>query len=215
MTKESLSWAADQMRQEMIKDSQKFPGVCDTQGNCLNNMSGISMGVNGDGTKVAGGRVDLEKICGEGRCTKDNTTASGYVENSDKTVKMNLMTDAEGRSITLPELLAANPTWRSEMGGWQGDIGQMGIKGYTFDYGKNSIWDKVAEAYAGTHDMLNSKIWYDEQGNIKQGMTKLETNIGEITNKTNVLLATPFALSVLLPPEVWNAIQVGIKVVKP
>jgi filamentous hemagglutinin len=71
--------------------------------------------------------------------------------------------------------------------------------------------DKLTEAYAGTHDMLNSFIWYDSLGNGKslRDSPVLRT-VGNVTNQTNVVIATPFALSVLLPPEVWNAISVGI-----
>ena len=59
VTKESLSWAADQMRQAMIEDSMKFPGICVGTTDCISNMSGESVGVNGDGKKVAGGRIIL------------------------------------------------------------------------------------------------------------------------------------------------------------
>ncbi len=68
------------------------------------------------------------------------------------------------------------------------------------------FWDKLAEAYSGTHDTLNSFIWYDELGNGKKLDGTLIGEIGNATNISNVVLATPFALSVLLPPEVWNAV---------
>ncbi|RST52324.1 hemagglutinin repeat-containing protein, partial [Variovorax sp. MHTC-1] len=74
VTRESLVWAADQMRQSMIEDSKKFPGICDTHGNCLDNKSGVSVGVNGDYFKLAGGRVDVEQLCGNNRCTINEVT---------------------------------------------------------------------------------------------------------------------------------------------
>jgi len=71
--------------------------------------------------------------------------------------------------------------------------------------------DKLAEAYAGTRDMLNGFIWYDSLGNGKSLRdSPVLKNISNVINQTNVVLATPFALSVLLPPEVWNTISVGI-----
>lgn len=69
----------------------------------------------------------------------------------------------------------------------------------------------MAEAYAGTHDTLNSKIWYDAQGNIRSGVEQTFVGrVGDFANYTNVILASPFALSVLLPPEVWSAVLVGL-----
>lgn len=73
------------------------------------------------------------------------------------------------------------------------------------------FWDKLAEAYSGTHDTLNSLIWCDELGNGKKLDGSLLGKIGDLTNLTNVVLATPFAMSVLLPPEVWNTVFSLIK----
>lgn len=57
----------------------------------------------------------------------------------------------------------------------------------------------------------NRKIWYDAQGNIKQGVEKTAVGaVGDITNYTNVVVATPFALAALLPREVWQAISLAI-----
>ena len=92
------------------------------------------------------------------------------------------------------------------MGGWQGGAGRFGF----FDYLPNSLWDRVAEAYAGPHDVMNSFIWYDSQGNIKPSVNgSLLGRIGDVTNYTNVLLATPFALGKLLPPVTLDAIRAG------
>jgi filamentous hemagglutinin len=83
----------------------------------------------------------------------------------------------------------------------------MEILGIQFDYTKGSLWDKLAEAYAGTHDTLNSIIWYDKLGNGKDLDGTGMALIGKAANNANVLFATPFAASVLLPPELWNAIN--------
>ncbi len=94
------------------------------------------------------------------------------------------------------------------MGGWQGGLGQFTF----FDYQPGSIWDRVAEAYAGPHDMLNSFIWYDSIGNIKAGIDASPLGyIGDIANYTNVLLATPFAFSTLMPPATLDAIKAGAR----
>lgn len=145
--------------------------------------------------------MDLEKLCAEGRCDKENGTWK---------------TDEKDRVVfneDLSKFIEDHPEMRSQMGGWQGKVGQF--TSLLGDYLPNSLSDKVAEAYAGTHDTFNSPIWYGPDGNVKQGLSETQRTVDEVTNYLNVIPATPFALSVLLPPEVWNAIQVGIKVVKP
>ncbi len=86
------------VRQAVIEDSKKFKGLCDTQGNCISNQSGSSVGVNGDNFKAAGGRIVLADWCAENRCTPDSTTKSGYKENPDGTVifGVRLYTQSQG-----------------------------------------------------------------------------------------------------------------------
>jgi hypothetical protein len=65
----SLAWGAHDIRQNMIEDSKKFAGIIGTEDKTvLSNQSGQSVGVNGDGFKLAGGRVDLKEICGVASC---------------------------------------------------------------------------------------------------------------------------------------------------
>jgi len=208
VTKEALSWAADEMRQAMIEDSKKFKGLCVSENDCINNISGQSVGVNGDGKKIAGGRIVLEAWCERGgvaACKKDSTTRSGYAENPDGTVIF-MPADADGNSLTISEFIDQHQELRSELGGIQGGSGQMKLLGIQFEYAVNSFWDKLAEAYAGTHDTLNSIIWYDDLGNGKKLDKTLLGQVGNIANSTNVIVATPFALSVLLPTEVWATV---------
>ena len=205
VTKESLSWAADQMRQAMIEDSKKFKGLCVSETDCISNMSGQSVGVNGDNTKVAGGRLVLSDWCKDGACEIDKTTISGYKENADGTVMFSPK-NSNGDTLTIQQFVDLHPDWRSPLGGHQGGEGQMIVPGIQFDYATGSNWDKLAEAYAGTHDTFNSFIWYDNLGNGKDLDGSLIGAIGKITNMTNVSFATPFAASVLLPPEVWSSI---------
>ena len=86
----------------------------------------------------------------------------------------------------------------------------MELLGIQLNYAKGSFWDKLAEAYSGPHDTFNSFIWYDKLGNGKNLDGTVIGHVGNATNTTNVVLATPFALSVLLPPEVWNAVMTVI-----
>jgi filamentous hemagglutinin len=210
VTKESLSWAADQMRQNMIADSMKFPGICVSATDCISNMSGKSVGANDDGMKVAGGRIVLADWCDKGRCTPDTSTLSGYKENADGTVIFKPV-DNNGNTLTVSQFFDQHQELRSPLGGVQGSDGQMNLFGIKFEYAAGSFWDKLAEAYSGTHDTLNSFIWYDSLGNGYDLNKTLIGKIGDASNITNVPVATPFALSVLLPPEVWSAIFSSFK----
>jgi filamentous hemagglutinin len=140
----------------------------------------------------------------------DSTTRSGYKENPDGTVIFK-PTDKQGNPTTLAQFVDQHQELRSPLGGVQGGSGQMAL-GVQFEYTKGSIWGKLAEAYAGTHDTLNSGIWYDELGNGKNLTGTPMGILGEAANYMNVLLATPFAASVLLPPEVWNTINALMQV---
>jgi filamentous hemagglutinin len=81
---------------------------------------------------------------------------------------------------------------------------------YTVLFKKVSVYYGLAQSdpidFTGTHDTLNSFIWYDELGNGEKLDSTLLGKVGDITNNTNVIIATPFALSVLLPPDVWNSV---------
>ena len=197
----------------MIEDSKKFKNLCVSENDCINNASGVSVGVNGDNFKLAGGRIILSDWCAEGRCEKapdDAPTKSGYKENPDGTVIFSPK-DQNGNVITLDSFIELYQSWRSPMGGHQGDNGQMVLAGMKFEYDQGSFLDKLAESYAGTHDILNSPIWYDTLGNGKNLEGTVIGKIGDVLNITNVGLATPIAMSVLLPPEIWHTI---IKVIK-
>jgi filamentous hemagglutinin len=200
----SLAWAGAEMRQAMIEDSKKFAGICDAQGNCLDNKSGTSVGVNEDRFKLAGGRVDIEKICGEANC-KINPDGSFALDELGR-IQLRDASAVDGAPLNLYDLLAAHPDWRSPMGGWQGALGRFAF----FDYTPGSAWDRIAEAYAGPHDMFNSLVWYDDIGNVKAWIDGgMLGHIGNVTNYTNVLLATPFALGTLIPGGSLDAIRIG------
>lgn len=95
VTKEALSTAAEKMRDLMIEDSstKKFAGVVDSTGKVLNNVSGLSDGVRGDGYKIGGTRVDLDLLCGpdNARCTFEKLP-DGSIDKS-KPVPLNFDAD--------------------------------------------------------------------------------------------------------------------------
>ena len=212
ITKEGLSATADQMRQLMIEDSQKFAGVTDGA-TTLTNMSGTSEGVRGDGVKVGGTRVDLDFLCGvdNKRCKTDidengvkqlSLNDKGQVQFGGKTAGMSL---AKFLEITQEGKDMSGPT-----GGIQGMKGTL----FGIPYASGSWPDKLIEAFSGTHDMIGGKVsgLYDEQGNIKRGMTDAERSIyNNAVTTTAILPSLPFAAAELLSPEVWKAMSILLK----
>ncbi|WP_260293455.1 hemagglutinin repeat-containing protein [Sedimenticola hydrogenitrophicus] len=211
--KEVLHMAALEMRQQMIEDSKKFPGICDSLGNCLDNKSGPSAGVNGDQFKLGGGRVDVDVLCGQ------NFSRCSTKKPDDPSIDMNdprskLAFNQNGQVVfngNLAKYLHQHPEVISPLGGLQGGDGQI----FGMPYQPGGWIDRVVEAYAGPHDQLNSGTWYGPDGNIKTGLTEEQRKVGELQNKVNVLIATPYALSILLPPELWQALRVAIMEARP
>jgi filamentous hemagglutinin len=104
-----------------------------------------------------------------------------------------------------------NPKIVSTLGGFQGGPGQVTIPlAGSIYYQPGSFLDNLIEAYAGTHDTFNSGTWYDAQGNDKN-LTGTTQAVGNITNYTNVIFATPFAASVYFTPGTWNALSALLK----
>ncbi|MCW2314461.1 hemagglutinin repeat-containing protein [Rhodoferax antarcticus] len=217
LTKESLSAAADQMRQLMIEDSKKFAGVTDGT-TVLNNITGPSDGVRGDALKIGGTRVDLDLLCGAAneRCVvQKNTDGTPILEMQGKTqLKLNdqgqVVFDPSGaKGLSLQEYLQTPEG--QKMVGPTGGI--QGAKGTLFgvSYEAGSWQDKLIEAFSGTHDMIGGKLsdLYDGQGNIKRGMTDMERDIyNNAITISAIPLATPFALAEALPPDLWKAISI-------
>ncbi|RQG99868.1 hemagglutinin repeat-containing protein, partial [Paraburkholderia dinghuensis] len=202
-----LSEAADLMRQASIQNSSLFPGVVDSKGNVLSNLSGESVGVGGDGIKLGGTRSSLDSICGD-----DN---SGCVHNADGSLVLN--------GLGRPQLLPGK-TWDDYYkstaakaasgltGGIQGAQGTL--FGYTYSPG--SVVDQVVEAYAGPHDLIGGQIsgLYDGQGNTTRGMSSTEKSAYDAWSIVALAPATPFAAATALPSQVWNAIAAILQVLK-
>lgn len=199
LAKESLSAAAEQMRQLMIEDSKKFAGVTDGT-TTLSNISGASVGVRGDGAKIGGTRVDLDVLCGASneRCER----------NSDKSLKL----DPNGKVVftagSIDDFLKTPEA--QKMVGTTGGI--QGAKGSLFGvpYEAGSWPDQLIEAFSGTHDVIGGKLsgLYDEQGNALQGMSKIESKAYDIWAAVAIAPSAPFAMAEYLSPEVWKAISI-------
>ena len=91
--------------------------------------------------------------------------------------------------------------------------GVQGGKGMLFGtpYQAGSWQDKLIESFSGTHDMIGGKLsgLYDNQGNIRRGMTDTERGIyDKAITTTAIPLTTPFAMAQAMPPEIWKAISI-------
>ncbi|MDH0074928.1 hemagglutinin repeat-containing protein [Stenotrophomonas maltophilia] len=222
--KEALASAADWMRAEMIKNSQVFAGVVDPANpviirdpdpnnptvkdpTVLDNIGGISVGVDGDGYKLGGTRVDLDKLCGSTneRCVTnpDNSLkldAQGYVQWDMKKAEMSL-----ADFLKTPDgLKMAGLT-----GGIQGIQGTLAKK----PYAAGGWQDQLIEHFAGPHDMIGGQLagLYDAQGNARRDRGTAVSTFHEGWTVVAIPVAAPFAMAKGLPPGVWQAITQLIK----
>jgi filamentous hemagglutinin len=187
-THQGLIQAAWAMRQDQIADSKKFPGLCDKTGRCFTNLSAPSIGMFGDAEKVGGGRLDLDRPCdGNAKCRAGKNGVIIYDGNLEQDFKNN------------PKLI-------SSLGCVQG-MQCTSFAGISMSpmatYDPGDLFDWVIEHYAGPHDWLNSGYFYGPDGNIKPGLPKSDP-IGSARNIVDVFLATPFAVSTMIPPELMN-----------
>lgn len=97
-----------------------------------------------------------------------------------------------------------------EMAGATGGV--QGVKGtlFGFEYKAGSWQDKLIESFAGLHDFIGGKLTglYDEQGNIKRGLSTADKFIHDRAAEVAIPIAAPFAAAEGISPEVWKAIGI-------
>ncbi|MCL2459351.1 MAG: hemagglutinin repeat-containing protein, partial [Desulfobulbus sp.] len=233
ITKGVLSELADLATQDQIKSSLKGPVLCipgDTK--CVSNATKPTEGVLGYVFGLAGGRLDLALWCKNDACTKSENNAPTDAYSVDpKTGKITYYAvengvvefkptkegpDGEPIPITSMHEFIDNHPERdkliSPLGGIQGWDGQLRLPLIgDIKTPPGGFLDKLVESYAGTHDWLNSFIWYDTSGNAKNLDGTPLGKAGDVMNWVNVLLATPTAASIWLSPGAWNALGVIVK----
>ena len=94
-------------------------------------------------------------------------------------------------------------------GGVQGYIGTL----FGTPYKAGSWQDKLIEAFSGTHDFIGGQIsgLYDEQGNATRGRPEALIKAHDTWSAVAIVPSAPFAVSELLPPEVWQAISIFLR----
>ncbi|MDO9419610.1 MAG: hemagglutinin repeat-containing protein [Herminiimonas sp.] len=211
LTKESLSIAADKMREITIENSLKFKGIVDGGETFTNFLKGKSEGIRGDGQGTGGTRADLDNICGKNNERCVTTKDSNGIEILDlKDGKVQWNREAVN-GMTLFQYL--DSTEGQKAAGATGGI--QGWKGTLFGepYAAGSWQDKLIESFGGTHDFLGGQVTglYDEQGDTKRGRSNVQKAFHETWSVLAIVPSTPFAMSELLPPEVWQAISILLR----
>ncbi|ALX84361.1 hypothetical protein APT56_14900 [Achromobacter denitrificans] len=213
-----LSEAADRMRRYTIADSEKFAGITDEE-TMLDNKSGESAGIRGDGFKTAGTRVVLDKLCGDvnERCRTQLDANGKSVLDANGIPKLELDGDGFVRfdrskaRMTMAQFLESDlgKEMSGPTGGNQGGPGTL----LGFPYSPGGILDLAHEAYGGSHDFIGGTLsgYYDEQGNARRGLTPVQDFIYETWTAIALVPATPFALAEALPPQAWKALDILLR----
>jgi len=143
-----LSYLGDLARADQIEGSSKGIRIMDASGKELSNISGESIGINGDGIKLGGERLSFSKICENVEKLCNGTTLKPeYYDAATKTLK--LPTDMTVQSFVSKYIKDGNDI--SPLGGIQGWNGQvLGVS-----YKPGGFADMVVESFGGTHDWLN------------------------------------------------------------
>ena len=177
----------------------------------MTNLSGESEGVDSDGEKVGGTRIDLDILCG--------TTNERCRRNSDYSLKLDDQNrvvwnakDENKNPISLADFLKTD--LGKEASGTTGGV--QGWKGTLFGkpYAVGSWQDKLIESFAGTHDYVGGNLsgLYDEQGNASRGRSDELRKLQNIWSASGaIVVSTPFAMAEFLPAPVWQAISILLK----
>ena len=115
----------------------------------------------------------------------------------------------DGQEVSIYDFLA-NTDEGKKMAGLTGGIqgGTATFAGYAYPAG--GVIDRVFKAFAGSHDLIGGQATglYDEQGNIKRGMTEAERTSYNTWSAVAIVPSAPFAMAELIPPEMWKAISI-------
>ena len=211
-----LSEAADRMREYTIADSKKFAGITDGV-TTLDNRSGKSSGIRGDGFKTAGTRIVLAVICGtmNERCKVQKDSAGKVVLDKNGVPELELQRatgmvqfDPDAAQMSLADFLRTEQG--KDMAGLTGGIqgGDGTFAGMHYDPG--SILDVFHEAYGGTHDFIGGSLsgFYGQDGNARDGLSTLEKRLYAVWSGLVLVPSTPFAFSEVLPPEAWKTLDI-------
>lgn len=208
ITQGTLAMAATKMREETINNSFLSPAIEDKTGEVLSNVSGDSNGLY-DGIKAGGVRVSLDIFC------KDNNTRCAV--NPDGSLALNdkghYYFAGDNKYHNFEELLNTEKNEEAKglygpTGGFQGTGGLMGPLTYKPGTFFGDMLDSLVEGYAGTHDYVGGQLpgFYDSQGNTGRHRQPLTNLAADTWTIVAIPVATPFAMSELVSPELLDFI---------
>jgi filamentous hemagglutinin len=155
----------------------------------------------------------VDVICGEGnqRCKTDENGALGE-DGLPLLVKDeygHILYTGDKKYPTLASIFIKNDDTSAMYGltgGSQVVGGYMGRPDWTYKPG--DFLDMLVESFAGTHDFIGGQIpgFYDEEGNTTRGRSGFTSKAIDTWAVTAVPLASPFALSDLISPELLQII---------
>lgn len=208
VTQGTLALAATKLREETIKNSLIFDGIKDSQ-TSYSNVSGDSNGLY-DGIKAGGVRVGLDVICG------GNNERCYTVDDAGKVLKRdeNGMVIYKGTDIypTIDDFLKKSPDAASLYGPTGGFQGTGGLLVPFGEYKPGTFWgdigDTIVESYAGTHDYIGGQLpgFYDSEGNTSRNRGPFTEAAANTWTVVAIPLATPFAMSEMVSPELLDFI---------
>ena len=225
MAQETLSLAADEMHRITVENSMESVGIVDAYGNLVTNLrSGEEDKLRQD-IDLAGTRLDPDGICGEAyeRCMKQLDGDGNVLLDANGKPKLAYNTEGriqftykpEGQEVSIYDFLDTTKEGK-KMHGITGGIqgGTVTFAGYTYPAG--GIVDRVFQAFGGTHDYIGGQLpgLYDENGDIRQGMTEAERVSHNTWSAAAIIPSAPFAMAELLPPDMWKAISVMLGAAK-
>ncbi|MBU3909057.1 MAG: hypothetical protein KKF85_09120, partial [Gammaproteobacteria bacterium] len=214
-----------EMHRISVEDSMKTKGIVDAYGKVINNLRPGEENKLRQDIDLAGTRLDFDGICGadnkrcEVRKNADGTDAldangKTQLQLNDKNQVQFIAEDDKGKPMSLAAFLATDEGKKlaGVTGGLRG--GTPTFAGYAYTAG--GVIDRVFKAFAGTHDYIGGQGvgLYEEQGNIRRGMTDAERTSYNTWSAVAIVPSTPFAMAEFLPPEVWKAISILLGAVK-
>ncbi|MDV3470289.1 hypothetical protein RZA67_16360, partial [Stenotrophomonas sp. C3(2023)] len=171
-------------------------------------IGGVSVGVDGDGIKLGGTRIDLDQLCGKGniRCvTKPESDELAL----DSLGRVQWDKGKAGMSLAAFLQTPGGKDMRGLTGGVQGIEGTLaGVP-----YSSGGWQDRLIEFFAGPHDYIGGQAagLYDDQGNAVRGRSKMLQRVHNTWSVLAIPPAAPFAMAKGLPPGVWQAITAFVE----
>jgi filamentous hemagglutinin len=153
--------------------------------------------------------VDLDRLCGESRCEKNDDGSLRL----DALGRVQFKEDKAGNSLY--KFLDIHPDGQKMSGLTGGVQGAQGTIG-GIDYKSGDFNDRWLEQFAGPHDFIGGTLsgLYDKEGNAKRGRDDATKIAHEIWSVLAILPSAPLALAHGQSAEEWKILNTLLKILK-